>query len=104
MNYLSNFLTVIYHSFMILMLLCLNLMMQSIWLIAVYRLNIYSDYAMYIITSIVFVISTLSLMIKTLLLVNDTKIEEVIGIIAIDVVKISVLSAIIGLILYIVNY
>ena len=79
-------------------------MIQSIWLIAVYRLNIYSDYVMSIITSVVFIITTLSLIIKTVLSVGDTEIEEVIGMIAIDIVKLSVLSAVIGLILYVVSY
>ena len=104
MIYLRNFLTLVSNSFLISILLCLNLMTQSIWLIAVYRLNIYSDYVMTIITSVVFIITTLSLIIKTVLSVGDTEIEEVIGMIAIDIVKLSVLSSVIGLILYVVSY
>ena len=104
MIYLRNFLTLVSNSFLISILLSLNLMIQSIWLIAVYRLNIYSDYVMSIITSVVFIITTLSLIIKTVLSVGDTEIEEVIGMIAIDIVKLSVLSAVIGLILYVVSY
>lgn len=104
MIYLRNFLTLLSTSFLMSMLLCLNLMTQSIWLIGVHRLNICSDYVMSIITSVVFIITTLYLIIKTVLLVGDTEIEEVMGVIAIDIFKLSMLSAVIGLILYMVNY